>query len=294
MLCVLIFICSTGAMGYIGNYAVSNGDPALIMAPYDSTGAYCGKSPGYEAYPYLWFQNLDSTIWFAYTTCVSACPTANNTQADCKLSDNSIVTSCTPEPSPYDSKLIFDRWCLPIYDSLDASVQDNYNNIIGSFGIDDLQSYAMDIREGWKVYLISMLSIFVLIFFWNLMLRLFAEILAWISIFIVGAGIVALGFVCNYYSTTTYPNGTETQQKWLHYLAITLWSLAGFYGLVVLCCFYAIKISIKVLRVSAKIIMGNLRLIIVPLVGVAIMIVWILFYAYAILWLMSCGDLTQN
>jgi hypothetical protein len=46
--------------------------------------------------------------------------------------------------------------------------------------------------------------------------------------------------------------------------------------------------------VSAKIIMGNLRLIIVPLVGVAIMIVWILFYAYAILWLMSCGDLTQN
>lgn len=122
MLCVLIFLCSTGAMGYIGNYAVSNGDPALIMAPYDSVGAYCGRSPGYEAYPYLWFQNLDSTIWFAYTACVSACPTANNTQADCKLSDNSIVTSCTPEPSPYDSKLIFDRWCLPIYDSLNATV----------------------------------------------------------------------------------------------------------------------------------------------------------------------------
>lgn len=152
----------------------------------------------------------------------------------------------------------------------------------------------MDIREGWKVYLICILSIFVLIFFWNLMLRAFAEILAWISIFIVGAGIVALGFVCNFYSVTSYPNGTETQQKWLHYLAITLWSLAGFYGLVVLCCFYAIKISIKVLRVSAKIIMTNLRLIIVPLVGVVIMIVWILFYAYAILWLMSCGDLTQN
>ncbi len=152
----------------------------------------------------------------------------------------------------------------------------------------------MDIRLSWKVYLISIGTVFVLIFFWNLMLRAFAEILAWISIFIVGAGIIALGFICDYYSTTSYPNGTVTQQKWLHYAAITLWSLAGFYTLVVLCCFYAIKISIKVLRVSAKIIMSNLRMIIVPLVGVIVMIVWILFYAYAVLWLMSCGDLQQN
>lgn len=55
MLCLLIFLCATGAMGYIGNFAVANGNPELIMAPYDSTGAYCGRSLGYEAYPYLWF-----------------------------------------------------------------------------------------------------------------------------------------------------------------------------------------------------------------------------------------------
>ena len=73
-----------------------------------------------------------------------------------------------------------------------------------------------------------------------------------------------------------------------------MWGLAGIYALVVLCTFYAIKISIKVLRVSAKIIMNNLRMIIVPLIGIAVMLVWILFYAYSLLWLMSCGDLVTN
>lgn len=73
-----------------------------------------------------------------------------------------------------------------------------------------------------------------------------------------------------------------------------MWGLAGLYVLVVLCAFYAIKISIKVLRVSAKIIMNNLRMVIIPVVGIVVMIVWILFYAYSLLWLMSCGDLKQN
>lgn len=70
-----------------------------------------------------------------------------------------------------------------------------------------------------------------------------------------------------------------------------MWALAGLYGLAVLCTFYAIKISIKVLRVSAKIIMNNLRMIVIPVVGMGIMVVWIVFYAYSLLWLMSCGDM---
>jgi hypothetical protein len=39
------------------------------------------------------------------------------------------------------------------------------------------------------------------------MLRMFAECLAWISIFVVGVGIVALGFGIKYYETTGQPTG---------------------------------------------------------------------------------------
>ena len=76
MFCILLFLISTGGIGFIAYFALQHGNPDLIMAPYDSTGAYCGRSPGYENYPYLWFQNLDSPVWIAYSVCVSTCPTS--------------------------------------------------------------------------------------------------------------------------------------------------------------------------------------------------------------------------
>lgn len=163
---------------------------------------------------------------------------------------------------------------------------------IGGFGLNDLQSYARDIRESWKIFLICLFFTFVLIFLWNWMLRAFAEILAWFSIFIVGVGIVAIGFGIKYYKTVNQPDATTS--KWLDYAAYTVWGLAGLYALVVLCTFYAIKISIKVLRVSAKIVMNNLRMILIPVFGIVVMVVWILFYAYSLLWLMSCGKMTEQ
>lgn len=124
------------------------------------------------------------------------------------------------------------------------------------------------------------------------MLRLCAEFLAWFAIFVVGVGIVAIGFGIKYYQTQNQPS--EKASKWLDYTAYTVWGLAGVYALLVLCTYYAIKISIKVLRVSAKIVMNNLRMILIPLFGIAVMIVWILFYGYSLLWLMSCGQMVSN
>jgi hypothetical protein len=119
-----------------------------------------------------------------------------------------------------------------------------------------------------------------------------AEFLAWFAIVVVGVGIVAIGFGIKYYKTQNEPS--EKAAKWLDYTAYTVWGLAGLYALVVLCTYYAIKISIKVLRVSAKIVMNNLRMILIPVAGIIVMVVWILFYGYSLLWLMSCGKMVQN
>lgn len=45
---------------------------------------------------------------------------------------------------------------------------------------------------------------------------------------------------------------------------------------------------------SAKIVMNNLRMILIPVFGIVVMVVWILFYAYSLLWLMSCGKMTEQ
>lgn len=86
----------------------------------------------------------------------------------------------------------------------------NYNNLIGSFGLDDIEMYARDIRLSWKIYLICIATTFILIFLWNLMLRNFAEMLAWLSIFIVFVGIVAIGFAVKYFADNNYPEGDTT------------------------------------------------------------------------------------
>jgi hypothetical protein len=40
--------------------------------------------------------------------------------------------------------------------------------------------------------------------------------------------------------------------------------------------------------------MNNLRMILIPVFGIVVMVVWILFYAYSLLWLMSCGKMTEQ
>jgi len=182
---------------------------------------------------------------------------------------------------------------MPVYNTLPPELQDKYNNVVGSFGLDDLDMYARDIRLSWKAYLICLVTIFICIFLWNLMLNTFAEVLAWISIFLVGVGMLALGFCVKYYADSNYPED-DTTGKWLNRGAIAIWSLTGIYVLAVLCSYTAIKISVKVLRVSARVIMSNMRMIIVPVVGIFAIVVWILFFAYSLLWLMSCGDMKQN
>jgi hypothetical protein len=55
ILCLLIFFVACGGIGFIGYYAFNNGDPDLILAPMDADGNFCGKTPGYENYPYLYY-----------------------------------------------------------------------------------------------------------------------------------------------------------------------------------------------------------------------------------------------
>ena len=70
ILCLFIFLGFVATSVYVGIYSVANGDTNIITTPYDSNGKFCGKSPGYEEYPYLWYSNIESNIWFAYAVCV--------------------------------------------------------------------------------------------------------------------------------------------------------------------------------------------------------------------------------
>jgi hypothetical protein len=150
-----------------------------------------------------------------------------------------------------------------------------------------------DIRECWAVYCFCLPLVLILIFLWNLLLRQFAEILAWVSIILVGICFAGLGVGVYIYADDSYPEG-DTTQKWLRICSYVIWSLTIIYCFVVCCTYYAIKISAKVIKVSARIVMNNLRVIFVPILATVIICVWLVFFAYVMLYMMSCGDMVSN
>ena len=79
--------------------------------------------------------------------------------------------------------------------------------MIGSIGIDDIMIYIDDIIVCWPIFLSAIGSCIVLVFFYNILLRCCAEILAWISIITVGLGMTALGYFVRVYGKDNYPEG---------------------------------------------------------------------------------------
>ena len=76
--CLIIFIIAIGVGGYIGIYAIENGDPDAIMAPMDADGKFCGRDAGYEDYPYLFFADIEYSVWYPWGVCVKECPNMVN------------------------------------------------------------------------------------------------------------------------------------------------------------------------------------------------------------------------
>jgi len=296
--CLAIFLVALGFGGYIFVYALEHGDPDSIMAPMDANGKFCGRDPGYEDYPYLFFADIEYSIWIPWAVCVKQCPMISDPtspQFECVGTDNieSVDGECTIIGPPYDSSLFLDRWCLPVYDTLPATVKSNYDNVIGSIGLDDIQSYIRDIEKASMLYLVSIGTCLAVIFLYNWMLRCFAEILTWIAISLVGAGLFVLGWFVRDYGAVNYPEG-DTTQKWLNIASGIIWALLGVYCLAVCCLYYSIKISVRVLKTASKIITRNMRMVIVPVIGVAVVTAWVAFSVYFLLWVMSCGEIERE
>jgi len=263
----------------------------------DGNGNFCGLDEGFEDYPYLFFAKLNPILWAPYAVCAKTCPMKADVgypKFDCKATTNvgaDAQGQCTVDDAdPYDTTLFLERWCMPQYSTLSLDDRVFYDNVVGSIGLDDVMSYVRDIERAKYLYLVAIGTCLVFIFAYNWMLRCFAEILTWIAIFAVAVGLFALGWMVRDYGALNYVEGDNTQ-KWLNIAAYTIWGLLGIYLLSVCCLYYSIKISVRVLRTSAKIITRNMRMVIVPVVGILITIVWVAFSVYFLLWLMSSGEI---
>jgi hypothetical protein len=124
-------------------------------------------------------------------------------------------------------------------------------------------------------------------------LRCAGELLAWITIFAVGFGMGFLGYLIQTYGQKEYPEGDNTRQM-MEITAYIIWGLTGLYFLIICCMWGSIKISVRVLRVAAKVVAQNLRVILVPVSGIILILCWVFFFIYGLLWLMSTGEIVSK
>ena len=61
----------------------------------------------------------------------------------------------------------------------------------------------------------------------------------------------------------------------------------------VCCLYYSIKISVRVLKTAAKVITRNMRMVIVPALGIVVILIWVAFSVYFLLYLGSCGKIDK-
>jgi hypothetical protein len=134
-------------------------------------------------------------------------PTRNVTKETCQT-EISIFTG--EGYMPYGTDTLFNTFCIPNPDRLGEYISlDKYNDIVGKFGLDDIQQIYSDLKASKHVYLYSMLTCLGLAIIYNILLKLFAKILIWVSIIGTGVGLIALSVFLQEYHHTHY--GVESQ-----------------------------------------------------------------------------------
>lgn len=117
------------AMLGVSGFAISNGDPLNIIAPFDSVGNACGKDlqgvplnvTDFSEYKYKQFTRLiegtagDPTLLFN-SVCVKSCPMQGD-ELECMTNEDE--TSCPR--SKYDTELEF-GYCLPAGDDVQEAL----------------------------------------------------------------------------------------------------------------------------------------------------------------------------
>jgi len=122
--CCLIFIVFVLACGVVGYFGFTKGDPKALLYTYDEDGNACGRSKGFEDYPFLYFYSVVDGLKSVSTSaatkgvCVKKCPKGKIPDGDdhkdleCKPTKGN--TNCKVlKINYYESKELLGRLCFP-------------------------------------------------------------------------------------------------------------------------------------------------------------------------------------
>jgi len=300
MLCVLLLWVCLGSYAWTAHFAYTNGQPDKLLRPVNGDGQLCGAG-ALAAYPNLYYL-LRTADRSPRAVCVDKCPLEIATPFKCHGTSRVKPADCENRNYyvGYGTIRVLKRFCLPDPDKLPKGFDDDaFDNIIGSFGLDDVQEIAEDIVEGKYAFVITFWTCVGVTLVYALMMYFLAGVLVWLSVIASGAGIFALAYMLQRHIRKNKGKKKKTKaaddktHAYIQYAVYALYGL-GVAFFVALCCLYKnIAISIAVLKTASMIVMRNIRVLFMPFCAGALLVLWTSTWIYGFILLVSCGKITQ-
>lgn len=325
ILCCLIFVAFLGGVIAVTILGFSQGQPQEIMYIYDEESNACGKTGTVtEQFPFLYLYTAISDLKSASTSfvnhgiCVKQCPsnyemttldchpTTNN--QDCKVAKQNIYLStpllqklCIPSLNLYnEAKQNLTNSNSTTYDNRTASQMDSdYNDVKGLINtnfinVDKLISYLSDFTETWKIMLACVGIALVLGFVYLLLIRLCGACIAYITILLILAAFVLLGYFFQTRMDIYDAQGDTTYYKIMLAFTIIFYALAFIWLLFVLCSCNRIRLAIAITEVGAIFVWKVCSIIFVPFVFCLIVALYIAYWVALSVFLYSTGEISKS
>lgn len=198
----------------------------------------------------------------------------------------------------YKSIDIAGMYCLPSLKELIEQVpqeipqlsQVDLDNIIGDFGLDDIENIIQDVKNAEYVYIYSTLTCIVIAIVYCILLKFFAKPIIWLSILVTGIGMVALAVLAHQYHGKM-TDQTTSWAKTIKAFEYILFGFAALYFICILCLYKGIRVSIAVLETAAVVIIRNFWILVVPFISCIFIISYVVLWIYGAVYMTSQANI---
>jgi Plasma-membrane choline transporter len=284
----LLFVVFLAAMVVAGLFGYNNGNPELLLHPFDSSGNQCGREVyNTSDYRKLYFVNPIESI--KITVCVAECPT-DTQNISCYV--NAWVTNCdndkglieyknngTIEYAPINTTINFmDTLCIPVNISHSQAFYDSIKD-------ESFVAFEADLTRTWKLVLIVVSLALGISLVYLIFLRYFIKIVLWVSIIGIILTFTVFGYFLQYSATNKYAGeGYNTTRITLWALAILFYGLSLLFLILSICAKKKIDLASAIMKSSVFFIGDVWTSLFVPfaafIVGLGVIVFWILALVY--------------
>lgn len=295
IICCIFFLACTGFAIFLAFYGFIKGNPKNIMQPYDSSGNACGRGD-VANYPFLYLTTVNPKEWTKRNACVKACPESESSNVECFT--NAEITNC----DSLESKKAYNfgnRFCVPSQ-AMEAATATAKASAAGfSFGhtFETFQREAYgDVIDAWQVFLVSIVVAIIISIIYLCLLETCAltMIIGMMIAMLVALGLLGLLFFRSYQTTQTDADPKNDNDKLYLYLAYVTWGVTAILTCCFCCLYSQINLAAKIIEATADYITDYSRIIIVPIITLAMLIAYLIWWMYSGAYIFSIGTLEYN